>query len=197
MEWFEWTREDSIRVVARLAGALATGGFLAWTLRRALRTPARSRDQSDVLLLEYAPALRWLFPIVGIGFATLYGVVTRFNPAGIEDPDAKLFAPTLLILAMTGIGFLETWLVKIELSDYGLLSRSPWTGTRRIAWGEVEEVHFHEGWQWFVVRGLGGRRIHLHALLSGLSSFRMKLRERVERERFRQAEPYLAQLPMR
>ena len=188
------SQQDLVRIVARVAGSLLTMALLVWLLHRAQRLGPRRRDQSDVRVLEYGPALRWLFPVVGVGFGVLYLVTTALNPADIDDPAGKLFWPTLFIEAMTLVGFLETWLVKVELSGYGIESRSPWTGRRRLAWGEIEAVHFSEGWQWFVVRGMGDTRIYLHVLLAGLPTFHQALLEHVERSRFERAAPYLRRL---
>ena len=194
MDWLDFSQQDLVRIVAHVAGSLLTGALLVWFFRRAQRRPARRRGHSDVRILEYGPALRWLFPVFAIGFGILYVVTTEINPAGIEDPGGKLFWPTVLIEAIALVGILETWVVKIELSEYGIVSRSPWTGTRQLNWGQIEDVSFSEGWQWFVVRGVGGAQIYLHVLLSGLQAFHATLLECVESRRLARAAPYLQRL---
>ena len=194
MDWLDLSQQDLVRIAARVAGPLLTVGLLVWFFRRAQRRPAQRRDRSDVRILEYGPALRWLFPIFAISFGILYVVTTWINPGGIEDPSGKLFWPTVLIEAIALVGFLETWVVKIELSEYRIVSRSSWTGTRQLNWDQIEDVSFSEGWQWFVVRGVGGARIYLHVLLSGLQAFHATLLERVESRRLARAAPYFRRL---
>ncbi len=191
---FDFSEQDLVRIAARLAGTVVTFLLLAWIFRRAKQGQARRRDFSDVLVLEYGPTLRWLFPVFAIGFGALYLFATTYNPAEVENLDAKLFWPVMLIEAMAILGMLETWGVRIELSDHELTSRSPWTGRRRLSWGEVQRVGFSEGWQWFVVQGMEGTRIYLHVLLPGLGAFRAKLRDRLQPAVFGPAEPYFRQL---
>jgi hypothetical protein len=195
IEWgLDPDRQDLVRIAARLTGALVTGLLLGWTFRRARRGEARREGASDVLVLEYGPALRGLFPVLAVGFGAVYGVATLLNPAQIEEPAAKLFWPLVLIEGLSLVGVLETWGVRIELSQHGLRSRSPWTGRRQLAWVAIEAVTFSESWQWFVVRGTDGTRIYLHVLLPGLGTFRAHVRARVAPDVYRAADPYLRRL---
>ncbi len=68
MDWLDFSQQDLVRIAAHVAGSLLAGALLVWFFRRAQRRPAKRRGHSDVRILEYGPALRWLFPVFAIGF---------------------------------------------------------------------------------------------------------------------------------
>jgi hypothetical protein len=187
----DMTAREWLALAARLGGTVLTAALVGWLLHCARRGHAEREGLSDVLRLEYALPLRWLFVCFVAGFLTFLGLTLLLNPTGMDEP-SKLVEPVVLIVALCFLGGLETWLVRIELSDYGITSHSPWTGQRRLAWGEIAELQFDATWSWFVVRGQDGTKIYLNLLLKGLPSFAAAVRERLELGVYEQANAQLS-----
>jgi hypothetical protein len=191
VDLFELTANDWIQIAARLGGTVLTALLVAWIFHRARQSRARSDDLTDVQRLEYDLLLRWFFVVLVAASVGFLGLVFLFNPTGMDDP-AKLIEPVACMVVLCLVGSMEAWLVRIELSEHGITSHSPWTGERRLAWGDITELAYDETWSWFVVRGMDGTKIYLNLLLKGLPSFSRAVRNHLDQQVYQQASTKLA-----
>ncbi|MHC5065651.1 MAG: hypothetical protein ACYTG5_16935 [Planctomycetota bacterium] len=86
-----------------------------------------------------------------------------------EMSDSEQWACLLLgsFFIPGGIAMMIEGRKRIILSERGLSSHSPWTGTRELDWEEFEKMHFSSMNQWFVLRS-SNAVIRAHVFLGGI-----------------------------
>jgi hypothetical protein len=113
----------------------------------------------------------WLFPVLIL-------VVAAVSPPA---PDERWIVWTLVgcFSAVCLLATLEIFRRKIELADYGISQKSPWSPTVTIAWPLVSEVV----WQFteeIVIRSKRGTSIRVSLWLSGIENFADELEARLK-----------------
>jgi hypothetical protein len=85
---------------------------------------------------------------------------------------------------------LETLLVRVSVSGWGIVATSPWRGERRLAWHQIEQITFSPSMMWFVVTGNDGTRVRISKLLNGVPFLGGMVREKLDRVAYESADPF-------
>jgi hypothetical protein len=161
--------------------------LLQWLMKS--RSPAQERADG-VVVLSYPGAWRkMLLALAVVPFALAAFILAMVHPITGRD--------VLVVLALIGffaaleipLGF-EIFRRVVELSDEGLLSRSPWTGTVRMSWSGLVAASYNRSMQWVKLRDRDGRVVRVTWALSGGEA----LADRLERQGVPLTGPVLAVL---
>ena len=134
-------------------------------LRAAKSKPETSPDGS--LVLRYPWSLTAL-GVVGTATAIALGVASHVASVRHDESPLALDLGSLCLLAIAAFVSLEFSRRRIEISDRGILSRSPWGGTRFAPWHAIESIDYSQRRICFVVRGAGFKPIRAVLFLSGI-----------------------------
>lgn len=143
-------------------------GVVTMLARLLLRPDSgRVEDRTPVRVLKYG----WRFRAFILLFAGLIPVVGAwaYLKGDIHDMADKVAAVLLNMFAL--YAFLEVFLVRITFDESGISARSPWRGSRRIAWSEIIGYDF-SGWnRWHLLRTTRQGTLRLSIYLTGLDTF--------------------------
>jgi hypothetical protein len=160
-----------LREVSPVAFVLMTGCLLVLvTLFAALarqgrpRVPAGSRD----LLFRHNSLFRIVTLMAAIGLPVgLTGLMIVYPPQRSEVP---YFVAAYLIFAAMTLPFVwEAGRYYLLVTSNGLECRSPWRGSRTIAWGDLSAMNYSAVNAWFEFQSEEGDRIRVHSFVAGLN----------------------------
>jgi hypothetical protein len=167
-------------IITRALVVIAATAAVSCLARRALKSRAAvSTDGSQVL--QYPMLLR-SFGTIG---SVMLVVLVAFIPTMLKGEAQTPFGIGLFTIIGLGLGFLGVYgtlefpLVRLEVRNDGLLSRTPWRRRRFIAWTDIASVSYSSGAQWFVIRAQNGASIRAHLYLSGIRELYDELRHRL------------------
>jgi hypothetical protein len=157
----------------------------------AAKQPARRDAASGTYILEYPSLFRMLglfcCIVMPLLLIILVIVIPFKNP---EDPYAAggMFA---LFFLLGLVLYLESK-SRIEFDQKNLSAWSPWRGARSISWGDVADVRYSAGSQYFTVTSGNGTKIRIHSMMRGINDFRDMLNRRVDDEKLAHVKPFLS-----
>jgi hypothetical protein len=153
----------------------------------AARRPARLDPTLGAMILRHS----WVYK--GLGIAALGTFLFLFIAVsiqqGIQVPSDLI--PMAIILGFAFIGgltVLDGFRTQVALVDEGIISFTPWRGTRSFQWNEIEKVTFSYICGWFTITGSGRRRIRVNMMMVGIGDLANSIRRRLPPERYRNAE---------
>jgi hypothetical protein len=141
-------------------------GILLWASRRG--KPLRD---------AYTNAMVFRHGILIRGFALLgtFGAPSAITLIGIFRPPppqpGDFWAVCFLYALFPAISaplLWESMRFAMKVSPEGLDCRSPWRGTRFLAWDDIKEISYSQAWSWFVVRAVDGWKFRVPLLIPGL-----------------------------
>lgn len=184
---------DLSRYVAHVVIGIAVPALLYWGLRRAAR-PAERPDSSDTGTLRFPRIWAWLGVLDVVLAAGLWIAMVVFTPEQVET-DGPLVASIASGMAILGAVLAVTiWRTEVHVSGHGLVSVSPWTGQRQLAWTQVTSLRYSPTFLWIRLGGSDGTNVYVHLMLSGIPSFREAVRTHLGRELLEPIEPVLRSL---
>ena len=137
-------------------------------MQRQGRKSARTLKDSGNKILEYPQIMNFIVP-----FCTLIMAFILFASAS-KDPE-PLDASSLYIAVGIAVAFIFGMIciyieckLRIEISEEGIISWSPWKGRRYIRWEEVKLVSFSG--QFFEVKS-SKKKVRVSIMLRGSSDF--------------------------
>jgi hypothetical protein len=172
------------QLVTGLLTVVLTSAIVAWCLRAERRAPT---IEGDVVVLRYAPWMRWVMRGVGVAFLALAGfLVARAFAVDATDKDVRSAWMALGILPLSLGAFCESR-VRLELDGEGVRGLTAFRGHREVAWADVESVRFSGGLAAWVLRDRHGEKIRVARYLVGSESLLKALEARVSQERWADA----------
>lgn len=167
-------------LVATAITTVLTGAAVAFCLRAERRAPTIA---GDVVLLQYAPWMRWFMRVGGLAFFALwcFAVVLAFA-ADATAKDVRLAAMATLLLPLFVGGVCEPR-VRLELDGEGVRGRTAFRGYREVAWADVLRVRFSAASGGWVLRDRRGETIRVSCYLVGseavVTALEAKVHERI------------------
>jgi hypothetical protein len=134
-----------------------------------------ARRSGGTFLVEYGRPLK--------AVALVAWILALAMTALCIDPAIKI-EPQVVPIIVGGFFFLalflhsEFFLVRITYNDACLYVHTRWGGQRRVAWQDIDSVHFSKLSQCFVVEQEGGRRFTFNYFMSGYQSLLAEIQER-------------------
>jgi hypothetical protein len=168
-----------------ILGALGLLVLLVWI---ALDMPAGvERRRGGTTTLHYAAWVRWYFLFAAFAIPvgiTLLAIVHK--PKDDDEMIALYFVYALFAVISLPMWWLTTRF-SLEISAKGLRCRSPWRGTRFVAWDEIVKLSRSEIWRCYFVEARGGYRFGVpdqmfpgvDYFLAALARHRPEIRERI------------------
>lgn len=134
------------------------------------QNPAAIAPDTGDIVLDYHP----VFKILGIGTAVA-GVgmgLLMLAVIPIRDVTEAFMAAGLIgFFALAGVLLALEMRVRVELTEAGIRTRTPWRGERFIRWDEISGVTFSPSMNWFVVAAGRGEIIRVSGMLRGTPVF--------------------------
>lgn len=159
-------------------------------LRMVSQQPAAVARETGDVVLEYHPMFK-LFGIgsavAGVGMGLLMVAVIPIR----DVTEAFMAAGLVGFFALAGVLLALEMRVRVELTDDGIRTRTPWRGERFIRWDEVSGVTFSSSMNWFVVAARRGEIIRVSAMLRGAPVFARTLLCQVPADKLTKAKFYL------
>lgn len=164
-----------MEIIIRLGAAAAAAvlsGLLWFLIYRDATRPTRGR------VLVYGPSLKFLGFLCALGFLAI-GYFT-LQQDGFESYLPFLICSILVFMGMALL--LEAGFVRIEYSDRGITTRSPWRGRREVPWHAITGYSYSEMNRWHILDTRTNGRIRLSIYLRGLPEFFAYMKGKVEGE---------------
>jgi hypothetical protein len=161
--------------------------FLAVLMGAAQRGKPTADPSTGLLVFRHNILLRGfaLFTAFGIPIGITALVIAK--PPKNQDDYLAIFGLYALFAALGGPLLWETMRFALVVGPDGLDGRSPWRGRNFFRWEEVEQVSYNPLLGWFVIRGAGGRKIRVSALVTGLNAFLEACEKRLPPDKLRRA----------
>lgn len=155
-----------------------TGAAVAFCLRAERRAPTIT---GDVVLLQYAPWMRWFMRVAGLLFFALWSfTVVVALAADATEKDARLAGMATLLLPLCVGGVCEPR-VRLELDGEGVRGRTAFRGYREVAWDAVVQVRFSTASGSWVLRDRRGQTIRVPRYLVGSEAVVTALEAKVDK----------------
>jgi hypothetical protein len=153
----------------------------------AARRPALTEPTTGATILRQSWVYKGL-AIAGFGLflVIFFDVLTR---PGIRIPNDLW--PTFVIFGIAlvcGLMVLDGFRTQIALHEEGVISYTPWRGTRSFRWSEIEKVTFSYMGGWFTITGPNRRKIRVSMWMVGIRSLADSIRRHLPPERYRKAQ---------
>ena len=137
---------------------------MRWLLKPSRQEPAGASSQST-FTMRPNHAQR----VIGWGCFAAGVVLVGATALRAGDQFLAVLVAMAVILLVPLAGFLNTLRRRIRVSEEGLLVKSPWTGSRHLAWADICELTFREKWgQTILVRGTDSRWSAIPVSMTGL-----------------------------
>ncbi|HEX3147037.1 MAG TPA: hypothetical protein VHR66_03085 [Gemmataceae bacterium] len=160
------------RPVSPLVFVLMTGCLMALALLvAALARQGRPRPlpgRGD-LLFRHNSLFRWVTLLAALGLPMgLTALLFLYPPQKSEIP---YFVCIYLVFALVTLPFVwEAGRYYLLVTANGLECRSPWRGSRTIAWTDLQSMSFSLVNAWFEFESEDGDRIRVHSFVAGLNN---------------------------
>jgi hypothetical protein len=165
--------------------------FLRWMMRRARHEVALQNPTTGEIVMKPSRGFRAFM----LGSALFFFCLTA-GTVYFAMPYWKLalaFATFFLVPSLVVLNELRR---SVVVSNAGVVSNSPWKGTRSAGWGDIESVRFREWGQTIRMKLKDGGSIAVPCSLSGVSQLELYMRQHLSidvfGDTFNQYEAYLA-----
>jgi hypothetical protein len=165
------------------------GLLLSYLSARALTSHARV--ESDRLVLKYPLILRLFMPM---GSLLLVGLIEFTLWEAISESPGRIATVAFAVigavsLAVCVFSCLEFPLARLEVSDDGIESRSPWRRSRFVRWTDIQYAGFSAARRCLVIEVTDGPKLYAHLFLSGIRDLYAELRRRLPASAWKQPYP--------
>jgi hypothetical protein len=150
-----------------------------------MEKPVEMDDNS--FLLRYGKTLR----AFGIGlpsFFILFIGIMGFENMPQNHDDIKsyfwLLGMSLLLLLYF---YLEFFHVKIIVSNENIIATTPWKGTRKFSWKEIEKVSYSQKFQWLKLKTYNKKTLYISLYISGFDEFKRKMMDKLQIPKYQEA----------
>ena len=156
--------------IGLLSGVL--GGLLAAAGLQFVRHaggPARWLD--GALVLTRTRLYKGISVSITILFMPL-AVWAVFAAPWVSATDRRYGQALFALVALLALMMVaSTFYRRIVVSDKGITSRSPWTGTRFVAWSDIKDVRYVPIFQWLCLHGSSTGPVRIDLMFAGLPDF--------------------------
>jgi len=174
-------------MVTKLITGILVAIFMTIVIVLSRRAPKIDAETGELLLRHSSP-----FRILGL--VALVGMPVFIAALAIKDPPQKSSDWTAVVISVCLIGTLgllltlEATITYVRISDRGIESRTPWTGTKAMTWSEILEVRYSGSSCWFVIIGVQGTKIRVYQWLVGIEKFVRELILNVDQTKMARAQ---------
>jgi hypothetical protein len=153
--------------IVYLAPALVLGLFGAMAWAATLGRPMGDGSAGTVVL-RHGWLLRGfaLFSAFGIPFGIT--VLVIMHPPKQEGDVSAILGSYALFAVLSGPLLWEAMRFAVAADAAGLTCRSPWRGTRFVAWDELHEVTFSAQGGWYIFRAADGYKFRVYTWVAGV-----------------------------
>ena len=197
MDWSDLISQHGPFILGQGIGALVLAAALAFLAKMA-RGEAERDHQGDGFVLRYAKGWRVFF---GLGvFTTLsfLAATYEFHPPSAWDPATSDLVPLAIFgggALLSLAGWIQVARTEVEVSAHGVAVSSPWTGKRRLAWYQVDQITYAPNLNWFTLTGTDGTRLRVAHLLRGIPTFGAYVREHLGESVYENAARFFDESP--
>jgi len=164
-----------LRFIVLVLGSAAATLAIRWLMRSAhAEAPTTAPHLEGFTMRPSAAHRRFLlsiFTLTVLGIATMFWYVMPYWKLGVA------FAPFFLFPVLLALNSLRR---TVAVSTSGLVSHSPWTGSKTALWDQIESVRFREWGQTIRIRLKGGGLIVIPCYMAGTEALEVQMRKDLE-----------------
>ena len=166
--------------------AIAVTSLLGYFTSAALRSKPTVDTGTGKRIFTYARGWRVL-ALISVVMPAGFGALSLQLYRAADSDYAVWLIICWLFTAMSGFLILETFVVRLLVSDREITSISPWTGKRTFQWREIDSICYSKISKWHIIGGPCGKKIYASDYLAGSGYLSAEFRKRIPMETWRKA----------
>ena len=116
---------------------------------------------------------RWLMwiGIGSLGFVALFVYTLFTSETTVGSKDFYMAVGLIIIFSIAAIAsLLEYKITSGKYDRYGIKYRTPWSGTKKYSWFNIEKIEYNSTMNWYIFYGDDGKKMRFSSYLTGVES---------------------------